>query len=127
MTEHQEHRRMPRVPLPGRPAARTRVTETVRLVDLSLTGVRLEHLNLLRPGATCTVELPSALGGLVLVAQVMWSRVMGTEPGPEGQRLLRYQSGLLFPQVTSEQQTSLAQAMEKAASGIPLEGGGLSL
>lgn len=127
MTERQEHRGMPRIPLPGRPTARTRVTETVRIVDLSLTGVRLEHLNLLRPGAACTVELPSLLGGLVLAAQVVWSRVTGTEPGPEGQRLLRYQSGLLFPQVTSEQKTSLTQALEKAASGVPLEERGLSL
>lgn len=85
---------MPRIPLPGRPAARY---QAARLLDLSLTGMRLEHLNHLRPGAACTVELPSALGGLVLAAQVVWSRVIGTESSPEGQPLLRYQSGLMFP------------------------------
>jgi len=127
MIGYRKQRRTPRITLPGRPAARTRATETVRLLDVSLNGARIEHLNMLRPGAACTVELPPSLGVLVLSAQVVWSRVVGTEASPEGERLLRYQSGLMFPQVTAEQHTSLAQALEKASSGVAPQEGGLSL
>jgi len=127
MTECQKQRRVPRIPLPDRPAARTRVSETVHLLDVSLTGARLEHLNILRPGAPCTVELPPTLGALVLAGQVVWSRVVGAEASPEGNRLLRYQSGLLFSGVTPEQHTILGQALEKAGSGVTLSNGGLSL
>ena len=117
MTERQNRRRTARTPLPERPTARTRGTGAVRLVDLSLTGAHLEHLNVLRPGYGCTLELPAALGSLVLAAQVMWSQVVGTEKSPEG-RLLRYQSGLMFPRVTPEQRNVLARV---------LADGGLSL
>ena len=127
MTEYQKQRRVPRITLPDRPAARTRVSETVHLLDVSLTGARVEHLNILRPGASCTVELPPALGALVLAAQVVWSRIVGTEANPEGERLLRYQSGLLFSKVTAEQHNILGQALETAASGVALSNGGLSL
>ena len=127
MTEYQKQRRVPRITLPDRPAARTRVSETVHLLDVSLTGARVEHLNILRPGAPCTVELPPALGALALAAQVVWSRIVGTEANPEGERLLRYQSGLLFSKVTAEQHTILGQALETAASGVTLNNGGLSL
>ena len=114
--EYQKRRRVLRITLPSHPAAQTRATETVRLLDLSLFGARVEHLNILRPGTACQLELPAALGPLALGVQVVWSRVVGTEPRSEGERLLRYQSGLTFPQVTAEQHTILAQALEKAAT-----------
>ncbi len=84
MPEYRKQRRVPRIALPGQPAARSRATETVRLLDLSLNGARIEHLNILRPGGTCTVELSPPLGGLHLSAQVVWSRVVGTEAGSGG-------------------------------------------
>ena len=118
MTERQNRRRMPRIPLPGRPTARTRGAGAVRLVDLSLNGAHLEHLNVLRPGYGCTLELPAALGSLVLAAQIMWSQVVGTENSPEG-RLLRCQSGLMFPRVTPEQRNVLARALDER--GLSLE------
>ena len=127
MTDYQKQREVPRIALPQRPTARARATLEVRLLDLSLKGARIEHLNLLRPKAACTLELPSALGSVVLAARVVWSRVVGTEPSAEGERPLIYQSGLMFPQVTADQHTTLAQALEKAAAGVPLGNGGLSL
>jgi hypothetical protein len=127
MTDYRKPREVPRISLPGQPAARTRSTESVRLLDLSIKGVRIEHLNILRPGGPCTVEFPPAFGSLVLPAQVVWSRVIGTDANPEGERILRYQSGLTFPKVTAEQQTILAQALEKAASGNVQKNGELTL
>ena len=90
MTDHQKQREVPRIALPQRPTARARATLEVRLLDLSLKGARIEHLNLLRPNSACDLELPAALGFLVLAAQVRWSRVDGTEPRAEGERLLIY-------------------------------------
>jgi hypothetical protein len=127
MTDHQKQRAVPRITLPGPPTARTHATFEVRLLDLSLKGARIEHMQLLRPGFGCHLELPAALASLVLAAQTVWSRVVGTEASPEGERLLRYQSGLMFPQVTAEQHTILTRTLEKAASGVSLDGGGLSL
>lgn len=127
MTDSRRPRQVPRINLPGQPTARTRSTETVRLLDLSLKGVRIEHLNILRPGGPCTVEFPPAFGSLVLLAQVVWSRVIGTDASPEGERILRYQSGLTFPKVTAEQQTILAQALEKAGASNIQKNGGLTL
>ncbi len=124
---YQKQRRVPRITLPSQPAAWTRAPETVRFLDLSLNGARVEHLQLLHPGSTYHLELPAVLGSRLLAAQVVWSRVVGTEASPEGERLLRYQSGLMFPWVTADQHTILAQALEMAASGVPFEGGGLSL
>jgi len=127
MTEYQKQRRVPRIPLPDRPAARTRASETIRLLDVSLTRARVEHLKILRPGTSCTVELPPALGALVLVAHVVWSRVVGTEASLKRERRLRYQSGLLFSSVTAEQHTILGQALETAACGVALDNGRLLL
>jgi hypothetical protein len=33
-----------------------------RLIELSATGARIEHGNLLRPGVACVLELPGSLG-----------------------------------------------------------------
>ena len=127
MNDYQKQREVPRIPLSGHPTARARATLEVRLIDLSLKGARIEHLNLLRPGSICHLELPSIPGSQVLVAEVRWSRVVGTESSPEGERSLRYQSGLMFLEVSAEQRALLEQALEKAASGAPLGNGGLSL
>jgi hypothetical protein len=97
MPEYRKQRRVPRIALPGQPAARTRATEAVRLLDLSLNGARIEHLNILRPGATCTVELSPPLGGLRLSAQVVWSRVVGTEAGSGGSGCSVTRAGSRFP------------------------------
>ena len=126
MAESQRQRLAPRVRTAGRPAVRVRSTLAARLLDLSLSGARIEHLDLLRPGFPCTVELPAAIGALVLSGQIAWSSIVGSEPTPEGERLLRYESGLAFLGVTADQQTSLASALERLISGMDLEAGRLS-
>jgi len=127
MTDYQTQREVPRVPLAGHPTARAQASLEVRLLDLSLKGAGIEHLSLLRPGSICHLELPAGLGSQVLTAEVRWSRVVASETNPEGERLLRYQSGLLFRQVTPAQHALLVQVVEKATSGVPMGDGGLSL
>ena len=117
MAEYRRQRKAPRVRLAGRPAVRVRSTLPARLVDLSLTGARIEHLDLLRPGFRCTVELPALVGGLVLSGQVAWSSIVGSAPSPEGERCLRYESGFAFVGVTAEQQATLANILEQHPHG----------
>jgi hypothetical protein len=51
MTEVQERRAGPRTRLAERPSARVRGLRAVHLLDLSLTGAQIEHLDLVRLGA----------------------------------------------------------------------------
>jgi len=96
---------------------RVRSNLPARLVDLSLSGARIAHLDLLRPGSPTTVELPAAIGSVALSVRVAWSCVVGSEPSPEGERRLRYHSGLAFVGLTAEQQATLANILEQHPHG----------
>jgi len=122
-----ERRRGRRVSIPGRPGGRVRATLEARLLDLGSTGARIEHHNLLRLGFTCTLELPPALGALVLSVRVVRSAVVGTETGPSGERLLQYESGLAFLDLTAAQQATLEGVLDRLASGEALGSGRLVL
>ncbi len=113
MASGAERRRGRRVVVEGRPGGRVRATLDARLVDLSHTGARIEHNNLLRPGFTCTLEFPESLGDLVLSVQVVRSVVVGSEFTPAGERLLRYESGLAFVGVKPEQQKVLEEVVAR--------------
>ena len=90
----------------------------MRLVDLSVTGARIEHLDLLRPGSSVIVELPTLMKPQALGARVVWSKVMGGEQTPEGERHLHYQSGLAFTGLTADETLFLASSLEHlTASG----------
>jgi hypothetical protein len=97
------------------------------LLDLGTTGARIEHHNLLRPGFTCTLELPSTLGGLVLPVRVIRSAIVGTETGPAGERLLRYESGVAFVGLPADQMAALEAVLNRLASGDALGSGKLVL
>jgi hypothetical protein len=116
MAEFRERRRVPRTPIAGELGARARSTLDVRLLDLSTFGARIEHLDLLRPGSACTFELPPSIGTLTLSARIIHSSVVGAAPTREGERRLRYQSGLVFTGITVDQQTSLENALQNLTS-----------
>jgi hypothetical protein len=117
MDDTQERRRAPRIHVAGRLGARARATLDVRLLDVSETGARIEHYDVLRPGSTYAFEFPPALGRLSLSAKVVRSAIIGAEKTPEGERLLRYQSGLTFTAPTAEQQATLAGILERIPPG----------
>jgi len=125
MTEIPERRRGRRVVVPGRPGGRVRATLDARLLDLSYFGVRIEHHNQLRPGFACTLELPQAIGGLLLPVQVVRSVVVGTEKSPTGDRLLRYESGLTFVNLAGEQREALGVILNRFSPGESLGDGRL--
>jgi hypothetical protein len=125
MVEFRERRRVHRIPVAGDLDARARVTLPVRILDLSPYGARIEHLDLLRPGSACTFELPPAIGSLTLFARVVHSCIVGAAPTPNGERMLRYQSGLAFTSITTDQQAGLASALERFLPGREPRGGRL--
>ena len=56
----------------------------VRLLDLSPEGARIEHLEPLREGVVCVVDLPPTLGRLRLTGRVVWTGVRGGEQNLAG-------------------------------------------
>jgi hypothetical protein len=119
MTKPREIRRAPRLRVGSRLGAQARAWLDVRLVDVSLTGARIEHRDVLRPGSTCTFEFPPALGGLVLSVRVVHSSVVGAEPGPGDHPLARYQSGLEFVGLKADQRAVLAGIVERLGDRSP--------
>lgn len=117
MTEYSRQRKLPRIRIAGRPAARVRPTLDARLVDLSLTGARIEHADILRPGFSCTVDLPVAKGFIVLTGRIVWCSIVGSQKGADGERILRYESGLEFARLTPEQQAALSTFLEQLTRG----------
>ena len=125
MAGDSERREASRILVVGRLGARARATLDVNVLDLSRSGARIEHTDLLRPGATYAFELPPALGSLILTARAVHSAVVGTEAIPDGERLLRYQTGLTFVGTTAEQQAALAAILERLIPGGGLRDGHL--
>jgi hypothetical protein len=119
MAEYQEKRAAPRTVLPKGYIALARSALEVRLVDLSLTGARIEHWGLLNPGAPCEVRLPAPLGHLTIAAQVVWCTVLRAERQAGGDRRLRSCSGLRFATLTPHQQALLSAALEQLARTAP--------
>jgi len=117
---HGEKRAVSPSVFPERPLARVREVREVRLVDLSVQGARIEHRGLLPPGSPCRLELPSALGDLVLAAEGVWSTVIGAERTTQGERRLLSRTGLKFGRPTAEQRRALAESLRATAlEGIP--------
>ena len=80
----------------------------VQLLDLSPLGVRVAHLEPWPKGVVCAVELPPALGALRLPGRVVWTRLLAADGVQEEDRRARYESGVEFTSLTSEQQATLA-------------------
>jgi len=106
--DEQDRRAVPRTALTERPATRMQHGKAVRLRDVSRAGAGIEHLDLLRPGTPCSLDLPPPFGSLTLPAHVMWCRVIGRkgEPGTDAHLVSR--SGLRFAALPLAQQAALA-------------------
>ena len=112
MMEERERRMVPRTTLAQRPAARVGDLRDVRLLDLSLTGAQIEHLDLLRPGTTCTLDLPPPSAALSLPVQVVWCAVIGRKRKVGSASHLVSRSGLRFTTLTGAQHTALADTLQ---------------
>ena len=118
MTEAQERRVVPRTRLVERPAARVRGMREVRLLDLSVAGAQIEHLDLFRLGVACALDLPPPSGALNLPAQVVWCTVIGRKRKVGGESHLVARSGLQFTTLTAGQHAALADTLQHLAAAL---------
>ncbi len=105
-------RRVVRLSVPRHLTAPTLDIRLVRLLDLSLKGARIEHLDPLNKGVISMVDVPPTLGRLRLSGRIGWTRPHKGERTAEGTTYVYYQSGLAFVRLTPEQQKALAAALE---------------
>jgi len=118
MAETRDRRAGPRMRLVERLKARVRGMREVRLLDLSLTGAQIEHLDLFRLGAACALDLPPPFGAPSLPAEVVWCTVVGRKPTRGGESQLVARSGLRFTTLTVAQQAALADALQHVAAAL---------
>ena len=107
---------MPRMTLAEPPALRVPGLREVRLLDLSLTGAQIEHLDLARLGAACALDFPPPFGALSLPAEVVWCTVIGRQRKLGGTAHLVARSGLRFPRLTGAQHAALADTLRRLAA-----------
>ena len=112
MPETADRRRVARLTVPWHLSGPGLELRLVRLLDLSLDGARIEHIEALREGVVCYVDLPPALGRIRLIGRVVWTGLRGGEQTLEGERRLIYQSGLVITGMTRDHQAALAHAVE---------------
>ncbi len=115
MSQHAKQRRVERLHVPRYCRGGGRGALAVALLDLSPAGARIEHGAPLPEWSGYPMDLPPALGGGRVRAEVVWSRVPGHQPGVEGNPKLVYQSGLAFPHRTPEEQAALGGALVRLA------------
>ena len=118
MAETRDRRVGPRMALVERPKARVRGMREVRLLDLSLTGAQIEHLDLFRLGAACALDLPPPFGAPSLPAEVVWCTVVGRKRTRGGESHLVARSGLRFTTLTVAQQAALADTLQHVAAAL---------
>jgi hypothetical protein len=115
MNKQSGHRRVERLTVPRHLRGLGRGAKMVQLLDLSLAGARIEHVERLPDWSDFPMDLPGALGGGQVRAEVIWSRVSGHRPVVEGRRRLAFQTGLTFPHSTTEEQAALTVALVRIA------------
>ena len=118
MSEDLERRAVPRTRLADRPPAGVRGVQQVRLLDLSVAGAQIEHLDPLSPGVACVLDLPPPCGVLNLPAQVVWCTVIGRKRKVGSGSHLVARSGLQFMTLTAEQQAALADTLQDLAAAL---------
>ena len=117
MNQGPERRCTHRLRVPGRISSRVQAMVAIRLIDLSATGARLEHANMLRPGYLCLLEFPHHLAALALTARVVrTAEVGGAEQQDAVPPTRRYESGVVFTRVSPEQQIALEGVLERLAA-----------
>ncbi len=96
-------------------------THEVRIADLSLSGARLEHTAILRPGNTCYLRNHLRGQPLTLICRIVWSTAVARSR-EESRGQLLFHSGLEFEALAQDAQRVLDEFL-KARSASPGNGG----
>lgn len=128
MAEYYERRQAPRIAVANGITLRApaNLLFEVRLLDLSLIGARIAHLELLRPGSPSALEFPAMLGPLTLASQIARTRIVGTQPNLFGERQHCYESGFVFLKAPAEQRANLADILASTGFSPRAQAGELS-
>jgi len=115
MLEQAEQRRVERLTVPRHCRGAGRGAKVVHLLDLSPAGARIEHGEPLPDWSSFPMDLPRALGGGRVQAEVIWSRLAGRKRVVEGKGRLVYQTGLAFPHSSPAEEAALRVALVRSA------------
>lgn len=110
-------RRYPRLAITEQVAADVTATQSVRLLDIGLGGVRIAHTGAVNPGASCLLRLPVRGLEFPLRCRVVWTHPMG--PGEAGGNAgpFPFQSGLEFVGLSPSAQ-ALLEAFIRSRKGL---------
>ncbi len=115
-----ERRRERRALLQNEVNARTRSTSTVRILDISTTGMGVQCTEPLPPNKNIIVWVPTASGDLKLRANVRRCRLEMAPSGNGNGSSLVYRAGLEFCDVDDTvRQTLLETYLEPTAPSVP--------
>jgi len=115
MLAHPDQRRVERLTVPRHCRGAGRGAKVVHLLDLSPAGARIEHGEPLPDWSGFPMDLPRALGGGRVQAEVIWSRLAGRKRAVEGTGGVVYQTGLAFPHRSPAEQAALTAALVRSA------------
>ena len=115
MAQKTTRRRVERLAVPRRLQSLKRGGKQLQLLDLSLAGARIEHVEPLPDWSDLPLDFSEALGGGHVRAEVVWSRVLDQQQVAEGKRWLAFQSGLVFPAGSFAEQAALTAALIRIA------------
>ncbi len=122
MSSFKERRQRPRVTVREPLAGRAGATMDVRVLDLGLGGVRLQHEGHLRPGAPCILELPPAVCPLPLLGLIVRSAVVRIDRTVKGEQDLCYESAIAFDALHPDQEAALTRALERLSTPDGVKG-----
>ena len=119
-----ERRRHERVDLPEVLHGSVDLRKEGQVINLSASGVMIEHAERLSPGATCVLFLRLLGADLCLRAQIVWSRVHTIQSTPHGEGAIRYRSGLHFPDLPEAAEARIRQYLASlmVSTADPIEG-----
>ncbi|MFQ5989427.1 MAG: PilZ domain-containing protein [Candidatus Methylomirabilales bacterium] len=107
----------PRVVMEGKPEGRITAIYEALLLNISLGGALIEHVQAVRPGTVSTLELE--LQGKPLSLRVCVARSVAdrTEVQPDGERAVIYHSGLEFVDLPDETRQLISNYINPDAEG----------
>ena len=78
MAETSDRRGVARLTVPRQLRGPELELHLVHLLDLSVLGARIEHLEPMHEGVECQLDLPPALCRVRLTGRIVWTRLRGS-------------------------------------------------
>jgi PilZ domain-containing protein len=118
MVEAMERRQRPRFDLPGIVRGMVSLRMGAEILNLSVQGAKIDHMERLLPGGACVLSMRLGMENLRIGAQVVWSRVHSLQAvsSKTGEGELHYHSGLRFPNLPERTEVQLRGYLDRVPS-----------